>query len=248
MFNVLKLDSFTTFSHKFENRSVAYYGKYTYTYSGVTHQPRPISDNKYLSSIANYLEIVLPEFKYNSALVHKYIDGQASIPYHSDDEPEIVSDSQIVTVSFGETRTMKFSHKNTGEETSVSLSHGDVLIMDTKSQEEYSHCIPKENCRRTRLSVTFRLLKPLTDSRKHCSQESSLPSTNSTVTQFLVDLNSVNDGYQQRHEAEIRNDVPFYNGDRITDSSRPPSKLQTPVNTGRNRETNRKASPDTLHF
>lgn len=118
----------------------SYYGVTFYTYSGITHEPRDITQNRYLCAIGSYLEIVLPEFQFNSAMVHKYIDGQAWMPYHSDDEEDIEENSEIVTVSLGETRLMQFKEKDSGVETNVTVSHGEMLLMD--SQYHFLHSIP----------------------------------------------------------------------------------------------------------
>ena len=54
---------------------------------------------------------------------------------------------------------MRFKQKGSGEETEVKLQHGDVLIMNKSSQQYYLHSIPKDRCRGTGISITFRKLK-----------------------------------------------------------------------------------------
>ena len=147
----------------FENRSAAYYGEHPYTYSGITHDPRSISDNAYLFSITSYIKVLLPNFKFNSAMVHRYIDSNSSMPYHSDDEPVISEVSLIVSISLGETRSKHFKNNQNGETTSINLEHGDVLTMTKSSQELFSHTIPEESCKGMRISVTLCCINPATN-------------------------------------------------------------------------------------
>lgn len=147
-----------------KNREAAYYGPYSYEYGGIKHNPRKISDNPYLNKICSYLNVVLPNFKYNSALVHRYKNGSSYMPFHSDSEECIVGGSEIVTVSLGATRTMVFTDKQGKQLGSVMLDHGRVLVMTQSSQNMFKHSVvAEEHCKNTRLSITFRLIKPSPD-------------------------------------------------------------------------------------
>ena len=108
----------------------------------------------------SYLEVVMPGYKFNSALINKYHDGDSHIPPHGDTEPEIAEGSDIVTISLGETRTIIFSNKKGDLVFSDKLRHGEVMVMSQQSQSVYSHQIPKELCCRTRISITLRLIQP----------------------------------------------------------------------------------------
>ena len=158
-FKLSDLDASTHFSETFDNRVIAHYGDIPYSYAGVTHRPCPISSNKPLTDLIRHLQNVLPNYRYNSILITKYEHGKKHLPYHSDDESEICADSEILTISFGQTRAIKFravSNKNT--ELSVNLSHGQVFTMTKKSQTYFEHCIPKDYSKQPRISITFRYL------------------------------------------------------------------------------------------
>ena len=159
LFNVSHLKATTTFNMTLGKRSVAYYGDYDYSYSGITHKAKDFGDNKYLLHILSYVQIVLPEYKFNSAMIHGYADGTYCIPHHSDNEDCIVYDSDIITISLGESREMEFRNKNNKETTTVELIHGEVLVMSKVSQETFTHAINPELGKQTRMSITLRLMK-----------------------------------------------------------------------------------------
>ena len=188
LFEPSKLEQYTDFTHILPNRSASYYGEYPYTYGSITHKARPISDNIYLYKIANYLTVVLPEFNFNSGMVHKYENGDQFIPFHSDDEPDIMEDSLIVMVSLGATRFMCIQNKANDDVTNVELQHGDVLVMTKLSQDYYRHSIPQEFCDYARISVTFRFIKakPYTTMKDRSVSDSI--QTNDSIVQALINL------------------------------------------------------------
>ena len=159
-FDILQLDHDTVYTHNFQNRQTAYYGESQYCYGGITHKSKSFEENPYLNKISSYLEVLLPNYKFNSALITKYIDGEAHIPPHGDTETEIVEGSDIVTVSLGDTRTMIFTNKAGEYVWSEKLQHGEIMLMSKESQYTFLHQIPKEQCRRTRISITYRLINP----------------------------------------------------------------------------------------
>ena len=149
------------FSHDFSNRKAVYYGEFEYEYSGGKHKAKDIPRNSYLASICSYLEVLLPDYNYNSALINFYSNGSDFIPCHSDNEESIDDDSTILTLSLGASRTMRFTEiatKSTVAE--VELKHGSILVMSKKSQQLYQHeLLAKPDNDGGRLSVTFRSIK-----------------------------------------------------------------------------------------
>ena len=116
------LDQDTTFDIKLHNRKLCFHGQSCYSYNGVRHLPKPlpVSDN-YLNQILLHLKSVLPNFQYDS-----------------DNEPEIMLNSDIVTISFGQARIAKFrSISASGDcpEQEQTLHHGDVVMMSRNSQD-----------------------------------------------------------------------------------------------------------------
>ena len=161
LFSLAKLDATTNNYKRLGSRLVAYYGDYTYSYGNTKHEPRRFDENSYLLHILSYIKIVLPEFKFNSAMVHKYTDGESTIPHHSDDEQCIEKDSNIVCISLGASRCLEFKNKNSGQITKVQLDHGDVISMTKPSQNLFTHAILSGQEKEPRISVTLRFLKPL---------------------------------------------------------------------------------------
>ena len=160
LFDTHKLEDSTTFTSCFNNRSTAYYGRYSYCYGNTYHSSRDFAENPYLEKILNYVDIAYPSLKYNSAMVQRYMTGDEFIPQHSDDEEDIQDNSLILTISFGTTRTIEFNEigqSNWNE--SLKLHHGDCLLMSQKSQRYFSHGIPQDQTSEKRLSVTLRLIK-----------------------------------------------------------------------------------------
>ena len=79
MFNVDELSNATDFVNMFSNRLVAHYGTQSYTYSGKTHNAKPLSSNPYLASIVDHVMNVISNIKFNSILVTKYCNGSKKI-------------------------------------------------------------------------------------------------------------------------------------------------------------------------
>ena len=226
LFNALLLDQSTKDYVTIGSRYAAYYGDYPYLYSGISHPARPYSANKYLSHIVSYIQIVLPDFKFNSAMVHKYHDGNCIMPQHSDNEESIEIGSDIVTVSLGDTRNMEFKNKYTGLVENVPMIHGEVLVMNKASQEHFMHSIPASLSNEMRISVTLRLIKPLSMETAKIDQPHS-PDDNSSSRNKAMTSENPNffqpalfdppDGYQ---------DNPLQPYHTNQDSRCPPAPLQ----------------------
>ena len=161
-FDVNLLDKCTRYSHHFGNRSVAYYGQYPYTYTGGSHVPTSALENQYLKSILNALDKEYPSFSYNSAMITRYSNGTEFIPPHSDDEACIAPKSTIMTISFGQERTLQFeSIVNPNMKENVTVRHGDVVTMTQVSQACFKHSVPVDNdCKNLRISITLRKILP----------------------------------------------------------------------------------------
>ena len=91
-----------------DSREVFYTGEYGYFYTGKYHPPctTPIE-------IQDLLDVVRPNLSnqkawINSCLITRYVDGNANIPFHRDDELFINPNSEILTVSIGAKRTIEF--------------------------------------------------------------------------------------------------------------------------------------------
>ena len=149
------------FNYKLNRRDIAYYGDYDYRYTGAFHKARPIADCTVLDNICKNILSLFPTFKFNSVLVSRYNDGGSKCPPHSDDESSIVSDSLILSLSFGAQRRMNVRRKMEFVCDGFDLKAGDILVMSKASQTNYDHAIPEsDEDVGVRISLTFRLIEP----------------------------------------------------------------------------------------
>lgn len=140
-----------------EPRETAWYGDQgtTYTYSGITHTPKPWTP--VLSEIREKVENETQE-RFNSVLLNRYRNGQDSVAWHADDEPELGENPVIASVSLGQTRRFQLRHKFLSKKTtSLELHHGDLLVMSGQTQHFWEHQVPKtKQDISARLNLTFR--------------------------------------------------------------------------------------------
>lgn len=137
-------------------RLIAWYADpgVSYTYSGLTLTAEPWHEQ------VNQLRQTLVHRtgrQYNSVLLNAYRDGQDSMGWHADNEPELGPYPSIASVSLGQTRRMRVRKGNKGSSQAIDLEHGSLLLMEQESQLHYQHCIPKT--RRVpglRINLTFR--------------------------------------------------------------------------------------------
>ena len=87
----------------------------------------------------------LTGLSFNGVLVTLYRDGNDSVGWHSDDEPEFGSDPIISSVSFGVTRDfiVKQRHRDDLPPIKCPLTHGSLLLMGPGSQTQWMHHLPK---------------------------------------------------------------------------------------------------------
>ncbi|KAL5270451.1 hypothetical protein ACHWQZ_G001240 [Mnemiopsis leidyi] len=144
------------------SRSVQYFGLTDYRYGRTVHHAKPYPENSAIDRIISELSRNLNDPGFNkehvTCLITKYENGNCHIPFHSDDEPEIVGD--IVTVILGATRDLKFRSKSgPARQHSLSLQHGSAYVMVEGSQNLWEHGIlPQPDTRDCRVSLTFRRL------------------------------------------------------------------------------------------
>jgi alkylated DNA repair dioxygenase AlkB len=102
----------------------------------------------------------------NAVLCNFYRNGQDSMGWHSDDEPELGPSPAIASLSFGGPRVFRVRLKQRvakGQDRQVQLSyelaHGDLLLMWGRSQELTQHAVPRsKRLNEPRLNLTFRLM------------------------------------------------------------------------------------------
>lgn len=125
-----------------------------YRYSGKTYSPVSWPDS--LASLRRRLELACGA-SFDSVLANLYRNGQDSMGWHADDEPELGREPVIASLSLGDTRTMRFRSGQHGVRAGVELEHGDLLVMRGRTQQNYQHAVPKtKRPRGPRINLTFR--------------------------------------------------------------------------------------------
>lgn len=130
-----------------------------YCYSGLTL--RPLAWTAPLSHIrARIREHCGIDF--NSVLANYYRDGQDSVGWHSDDEPELGPQPVVASVSFGAVRRFDLRSKQRDERGqrchySLELGHGSLLMMHAGVQEHWQHCVARSRkVLKPRINLSFR--------------------------------------------------------------------------------------------
>lgn len=141
-------------------RLTAWYGDpgKSYSYSGIFMEPEPWTPT--LIRIKNAIETVC-RVSFNSVLINLYRDGNDSVGWHSDDEPELGRNPIIGSVSFGATRKFLLKHKrNPHLRVALELSDGSLLVMGGSTQHYWLHQVPK-TARKVgpRINLTFRIIR-----------------------------------------------------------------------------------------
>jgi alkylated DNA repair dioxygenase AlkB len=127
----------------------------TYTYSGLTLKPQPMTDE--LLELLGQIQKV-SQHDFNCVLLNLYRDGADSNGWHADNEKELGKHPQIASFSFGATRFFHFKHRKIkSERYKMELQHGSLLLMEGAMQEHWLHQIPKtKKPLEPRINLTFR--------------------------------------------------------------------------------------------
>lgn len=140
-------------------------GGCTYRYSGLVHQP--LAWTPALDALRRRLGEGL-DCRFNSLLINRYRDGDDQMGWHADDEPELVRDHPIASLSLGASRCLRFrprpptASRPDGPATghpplNLELADGDLLVMDGPSQSHWQHALPaRRRVRLERINLTFR--------------------------------------------------------------------------------------------
>ncbi len=137
-------------------RLMAWYGDTNahYRYSGVDHVPLPWTAE--LLALKADVEAMCGH-PFNSVLANLYRDGRDSMGCHADNEKELGRNPVIASLSFGETRLLRFRHPQSECRLDVDLEHGDLLIMAGELQHHWRHELPKtRKAKQPRINLTFR--------------------------------------------------------------------------------------------
>jgi alkylated DNA repair dioxygenase AlkB len=148
-------------------RLMAWYGdsQASYRYSGVTHQPLPWTP--LLANLRTDVEVVCQQ-AFNSVLANLYRDGRDSMGCHADNEKELGKNPTIASLSFGETRLLRFRHPESDYKLDIELSNGDLLVMAGELQHHWRHELPKtRKPKQARINLTFRQISEVAENEKY---------------------------------------------------------------------------------
>jgi len=127
-----------------------------YAYSGTRHEPElwhPL-----VRALRGKAE-AMTGVRFNSVLLNYYRNGQDSMGYHADDEPELGERPTIASLSFGAQRIMHFRHRHDRSIATqkIVLTDGSLLIMRGDCQADWKHAISKtRKVIGPRVNLTFR--------------------------------------------------------------------------------------------
>ena len=129
-----------------------------YGYSGITLPP--LSWTEELLHIKQTIESITQR-RFNSVLANYYRNGQDSVSWHQDNEPELGHNPVIASLSLGATRQFQLRHISGRHPTiKLNLPHNALLLMSGNTQQNWSHQIPKtKKAVGPRINLTFRLIK-----------------------------------------------------------------------------------------
>jgi len=127
-----------------------------YAYSGLKLKPEP-----WVQPVLAIKVMVeqLAETTFNSVLLNWYRDGNDSVAWHSDNEPELGQDPIVAAVSLGAERRFELKEKGKTKprKLKMNLRNGSLVIMGKGLQRNWQHQVPKQKqIRDARISLTFR--------------------------------------------------------------------------------------------
>ena len=140
-------------------RLSAWYGEHTaiYRYGGLTLQPRPWID---ALAMPRALCEAIAGVRFNSVLANLYRDGEDTVGWHSDDEPELGDAPVIASVSLGACRRFELREKHGPRRVRLDLPPGSVLVMSGSCQAQWQHRLPRaRRVREARINLTFRQIR-----------------------------------------------------------------------------------------
>ena len=143
-------------------RDTVYFGEYNYRYTGGEHTARDIP--VVVKNLVEQLRPLYsdPKVQMNFCLITRYKNGKDFIPPHRDDETFINPASEIITVSLGAKRVMKFTANDEQDIKKLELDNCSVLVSSRFCQDHWKHEIEEdEEISEIRYSITLRNMSPV---------------------------------------------------------------------------------------
>lgn len=135
-------------------RKVAWFGNAAYYYSGVLK--RPVTWTEPVLALKALVEQQTGHV-FNSCLINLYEHGNQGVTWHSDDETTLGPEPIIASLSLGADRRFCLKHKTLGTKWELTLTAGQLIVMQGPMQRCWLHCIPKMAAvTNARINLTFR--------------------------------------------------------------------------------------------
>lgn len=130
-----------------------------YWFSGMIHDPLPLPE--LIQELYDWVKTINP--KINQCLINWYQDGNHYIGPHSDDETQLLPESDIFSFSYGAERQFYIHEKNGASLRTIHkipMPHNSLVVMRGKMQRGYKHSVPKSaRVNNRRVNITFRCFK-----------------------------------------------------------------------------------------
>lgn len=126
-----------------------------YTWSGITMQPQPWSDE--LVKLRRAVERATRR-PFDSVLVNLYRNGHDCMGWHADNEPVFGKRPVIASLSLGAERDFVLrARADHSQKVVISLPHGSLLVMAGETQARWQHALPRrKKVTSPRINLTFR--------------------------------------------------------------------------------------------
>ena len=140
-------------------RLVCWIADFAYTYSGLTLPaapwPEPVQRVRRRVEEAVFGE---SRGQFGGVLANLYRDGRDAMGLHADDEPELLPDAEIASVSLGAERRFVLKPRDPSVAPyELRPAHGSLLVMGGTLQRHWRHGVPREaRVSRPRINLTFR--------------------------------------------------------------------------------------------
>ena len=128
-----------------------------YKFSGLMHSALPLPEC--VVDLYEWVKFINPDV--NQCLINWYQDGNHYIGQHSDDESQLVPNSDIFSFSFGAERQF-YIHRKVDRALfeKINMPHNSLVVMGGKMQKFYKHSVPKSaRVTERRINITFRCFK-----------------------------------------------------------------------------------------
>jgi alkylated DNA repair dioxygenase AlkB len=125
-----------------------------YTWSGL--EMRPLAWAPPLARLRALVQRATAR-EFDAVLVNYYRDGNDTVGWHADDEPELGPTPFIASLSLGATRDFVLRRVASGERVTIALEHCSLLVMAGDTQRNWQHALPRrKRVVDPRINLTFR--------------------------------------------------------------------------------------------